>query len=75
MIVKYTKEDSMDKISPESLKISGEIVLEMLHDLGLFVKNYHNKALKYLFLRMTLATLDQSIYIDMNIPNNRGRYG
>ena len=34
----HTAEDSMDKISPESLKISGEIVLEMLHDLGLFPK-------------------------------------
>ena len=35
----HTKEDSMDKISPGSLKISGEIVLEMLYDLGLFIKN------------------------------------
>ena len=35
----HTKEDSIDKISPESLKISGEIVLEMLYDLGLFMKN------------------------------------
>jgi hypothetical protein len=28
----------MDKISPESLKISGQITLEMLDELGLFLK-------------------------------------
>ena len=34
----HTDEDSMDKISPESLKISGQITLEMLDELGLFLK-------------------------------------
>ena len=33
----HTEEDSLDKLSVESLKISGDITLEMLADLGVFI--------------------------------------
>lgn len=36
----HTSEDSLDKISSESLKITGKITLEMLDELGLFLKKH-----------------------------------